>query len=103
MGFQALTQFPTNEENCREDHLGMKGAGLLLPEGRVTMQCIGLEHVMWYLKWAWKRLSQSKRGNSSFIFKVACFRGSLDDLREYFLVSPTFVILLAQANDLTVW
>ena len=44
-----------------------------------------------------------QRGNSSFIFRVAHFRGPLDDLREYVLVSPTFVILLALANDLTVW
>jgi hypothetical protein len=49
--FQAVTQFHINEESCR-DHLGMKGAGLLLPEGRVAMQCIGrMEHVMCYLKW----------------------------------------------------
>ena len=34
MGFQAVTQFHINEESRREDHLGMKGAGLLLPEVR---------------------------------------------------------------------
>ena len=33
-GFQAVTQFHINEESRREDHLGMKGAGLLLPEVR---------------------------------------------------------------------
>lgn len=53
MGFQ----FHISEESCRDDHLGMKAAGLLLPEGRVTMQCIGrMEQVVRYLKWAWKRL-----------------------------------------------
>jgi hypothetical protein len=52
MGFQAVAQFHINDESCREDHLGMKGAGLLLPEGRVVMQCIGrMEHVVWYLRW----------------------------------------------------
>lgn len=50
-GLQAVAQFHINDESCR-DHLGMKGAGLLLPEGRVAMQCIGrMEHVVWYLKW----------------------------------------------------
>jgi hypothetical protein len=51
-GFQAVTQFHINEETVEKDHLGMKGAGLLLPEGRVAKQCIGrMEHIVWYLKW----------------------------------------------------
>lgn len=38
--------FHISEESCRDGHLGKKAAGLLLPEGRVTVQCIGrMEHV----------------------------------------------------------
>lgn len=52
MGFR----FHIGEESHRDDYLGMKAAGLLLPEGRVTMQCIGrTAQVVRYLKWTWKR------------------------------------------------